>query len=334
MLLGEEEIGTGPIGLDESDLGIGVPTDLNSYQNLDGNVVLYWTFDPFVYSFYALSWELQTDIVDTFDSPSLLAYTSGTMPAADYIAGCIHRGMVVPIYARAQDTSKRMYWRIRGVYDAVNSDWASGYYDIPPAVNVATRTSLLSFLPEAVYSKEPGTTPGVGSNVYKIHDDYANEFENANRQMTFVNKDLYVKDARDAALQPNFGDLLGMVKPTDMKVIDYREILKVFMTSIRSAPSRSAVRNLVYEVYRNEPVFRNIRDVYGAYVHDSGLPDFYVQDAGLDDAYVWNDENLAAGVIIEVYNQLACGATVTKEYVEGIIANMIQVHTPVYIKPI
>ena len=228
MQLGEEFLSEIIVGEGlGGEMAIGLPTDLNSYQNIGESVVAYWTFSPFVEGFYALNWEVETDLVDTFDSTDYRLYSDTSTPD-QYIAGCIHRGMVLPVEEswRIEGATSRLHWRVRAKYEDIGgpvySDWVVSYYDIPALTREATRTSLLSFLPDALYDKTPGTVPGVGSNVYKIHDNYAKEFDNSAQQLNFVNNDLYVKSARDVALQPNFGDLLGMEKPGLMQVIDYR----------------------------------------------------------------------------------------------------------------
>lgn len=325
MDLGSDSFGEIIIGGALEEAGIGQPIGLNSYQNTDTDLIAYWSYSPFTTAFPILTWELQTDIVDTFDSPSLLTYSSSTIATERYLVGCGHRGMVVPIYPRLQSETLRMYWRVRGTYEGQESEWGSGFYDVPSAVDEETRNSVLSFLPDTLYNKESN------SNVYKLHDSIAKEFELVNRELTKVNGDLYINSARDSSLGENFGDLTGIERPGEMKVIDYREILKAFVTNIRTAPGTLAIRNLVFSVFRNDPEFKRISDVYGVYQYDTGIEDAYVVDTYLTEQYVWDNEHLAGGMIVEVDNQLACGSVITKEYIERIMRFMVQTRTPVYL---
>jgi hypothetical protein len=325
MFLSEGYLGEMSVGDAELDLLAYAPVNLNSYQNVPDTVVNYWSLSPFSYLFYSLGWELQTDLVDTFDSSDLLIYQSDEISPTDYVTGYMHRGISVPIYPRLEGEARRMYWRVRATYGAEVSSWATSYFDLPAAINTETRESLLSFLPDALYKKDSA------SNVYKIHDAYAQEFEKVNKELTLVNNDNYIKSARDAALQPNFGDLVGLEKPDVLKMVDYRELLRAFMTNVRLAPSNEAIRNLVYTVYRVDPVFRRIVDLYGRYVFDTGLDNSYVYDAGLAEEYVWDDRHLGGGMVIEVDRQLPPDSII-KGYVEGIVRNMGQLSTPIYVR--
>ncbi len=322
-------IGTIQIGAPVGGLGLGLPAELRAYQNVDDTIILYWTHSPFSYSFYSFKWEVQTSLDAGFATHD--DYLSDSVPSDAYLTGCTRRGIVVPIYAR-QDQAVRMYWRVRAIFGTDMSDWASSYYDIPSTARNASREAMLSFLPDAIYDKTPGTVPGVGSSTYKIHDTYAAEFENFNRQESLVAADNYISSARDAHLAANFGDVYGIIRPGAMSMLDFRETLRAFMTNIRSAPNAAAVINVVTALMRNTPVFIAIRDEYGVYDYDLGLEDVYVYEDNLGDKYVWDDEHLATGTIIQVSNQLACGTVITKDFVEGLIRNMVLVHTPTYVR--
>ena len=384
----------------------GAPASLNAYQNIPTTIITYWSYAPFVSAVYGYQWEVQTDLVDTFDSGNLkdyssyaatpgaqgpqgptgpagvsdpgfggkgatgstgatgsngqMGFTGGTGgtgqngvppgeggiggvggpggPAGNvegYIPGTSYFGLVVPIYPRLQSTPLRIYWRVRAVSGGNYGVWTSSYFDLPGAVDDATRDSSLSFLPDILYDKTSGST------VYKLHDAVAKELENVNQTLTLVSNDYYIKSARDTALQPNFGDLLGLQKQDWQTWIDYRELLRAYMTNVRSAPCVIAIRNLIYAVYRIQPTFSNIRDVYSVYEYDlaQGLLDVNTYDPAfptnplVQDRYCWDDANLAWGQIITVNKQIEPGVDI-KGYMGNLIGYLVQTQVPYYIKEV
>ena len=334
-----------------------VPENLRSYQNDDTKVVLYWGLPIDVYDIGATgptgstgvdsyTWEITTDLVDTFDSTNKRTYyatgvTGATGPGyidpSLYIKGGSFRGISVDPYTKLEGQSLRMYWRVRATKTPNVWGWASDYYDIPESVVTATRSSMLSFLPDAVYDK------GSDTAVYKIHDALDQEFENANKTLTAVNNDLYIKSARDAVLEANFAMTIGIGRPDWMNILDYREVLRAFMGSIRKAPAKIAILNLVYTIYRQNPTFVRMVDEYGIYQNSAatvsaGLPDSYVYDpsypASTLDAYVLDNRNLSWGIIIEVQDLPTYDAALIRDYIYQIISTMVQVHVPIYMRSV
>lgn len=342
--------GVGFYGADETGFGWGSPINPNAYQNNSDTVVLYWSFKPYAGLIHNMIWEVQTDLVETFDSSELETYYAGldgvtgpTGATGQFISGCIHKGLVVPIislYPREQGQVKRVYWRVKGTYGNDMSDWMVSVFDIPSAIDVATRNFTLSFLPEVLYNKE--TT----SNVYKMHDAYAKEFEELNKYMVLVDNDNYVYKVRDESITKNFGDLLDIIKPYDMKAIDYREIVKNFMSNIRSAPSKKSVSSLLHYVYGSYPEFVDIQDLATMYVGSDhiGDPD-YVEPFYTWDPYstpvvvapiVWDSRHLAYGVVLNISDKFGeeCRAIFTDQFVLAFVRKMIQAHTPIYLNRI
>ena len=131
--------GVGFYGADEYGFGWGEPVNLNAYQNNPETVTLYWSIKPYDILIHDMTWEIQTDLVDTFDSADLITYQthSGGIPVADFIYGCVHKGLSVPIYTRGQSVVKRMYWRVKGIYGSDFTMWRVGAFDIPAAIDVS-----------------------------------------------------------------------------------------------------------------------------------------------------------------------------------------------------
>ena len=127
-----------------------------------------------------------------------------------------------------------------------------------------------------------------------------------------------------------------------MSWIDYRELLRAYLTNVRSAPTAIAIRNLIYAVYRIQPTFSNIRDVYSVYEYDlaQGLldvntydPDFqppHVPNPLVQDRYCWDNANLAWGQIITVSKQIEPGVDITG-FMSGLLGLLAQTHVPFYI---
>lgn len=268
-------------GTDEEGFAWGGPVNLNAYQNNADNVVLYWSFQPYNESINDMVWEIQTDTVDTFDSSDLHTYYSDELSESEYISGCVHKGISIPIYPRLQDEIKSMYWRVRAWNAGDSSRWAEDVFSIPPAVDETARNFMMSFLPDVLYKKEQG------SNIYGMLDTVALAFEEWNKYATLINNDNYVKSVRDVSIEKNFGELLDITKPYGMKMIDYREIVKGFMYQIRSAPAEKAVSEFLQRIYGSYPAFVNIEDVATMYVGSTGattdpeyVEPFYTYDAG------------------------------------------------------
>lgn len=322
-------------GTDETGYGWGGPINLNAYQNNPDTVVLYWSFKPYSSIIHSMTWEIQTDLVDTFDSPDLLTYHTHAagVAAENFISGCVHKGLPVAIYPREQGAAKRMYWRVKGINGTDFSRWSQSAFDIPGAIDVAARTFTLSFLPDALYNKLPE------SNIYKLHDADAKEFEELNKEITLVNNDLYTISVRDKSLDNNFGELLDIIKPYDMKVIDYREIIKNFMANIRSAPSEKSVAALLHFVYGSYPEFVEIEGIATMYLEDPGLVEaFYSEDTDplgppVEAPILWDDRHIAYGVVLDIMNRFGaqCNDIITKQFVLSLVTKMSQAHAPVYL---
>lgn len=138
-----------------TDLNSGPPGGifgLNGYQNVDGTVILYWRYDPCTSALANFTWTVETDLVPTFDSSSLRTYSSVANP--NYLAGGVHKGIVVDAYKRQQGVGTPMYWRVQGHYANADTGWASSTFVIPSAIDDLVRQAMLDTLPDQIYKKD------------------------------------------------------------------------------------------------------------------------------------------------------------------------------------
>lgn len=139
-------------GTDEFGSPGGGPAHLNSYQNVDGSVVLYWGLEPCSASLNAFTWTVDTDLVPTFDSARFRTYSSIGNP--NFIDGWNHNGLVVPDYIRAQGEDTPMYWRVRGNLGGADTAYGISVYSIHKAIDQVVRQEMLDSLPDIIYKKD------------------------------------------------------------------------------------------------------------------------------------------------------------------------------------
>ena len=418
-------------GSDEFGDPPGGPANLNAYQNVIENVILYWTLNPCTPFLSDYTWTIDTDLVDTFASPDLRTYVSTdqeivfdaalitdnsysidvdastvgpivfatdsntTMAAiaaaieaeagvgsatvedagdgdddnrrivirgADievapaltasavtlgvtqasttiaiaqqYIDACVHQGLVVPIYTRQQGETDTMYWRVKGTRAAADTSVTESTFEIPEAIDELTRDSMLEVLPDVVYCKAST------GNIYKLDDAVGNEFDLHNIEVIFANNNLSTLAVQDQKLDANFSDMVEIIRPEDMELIDFREIIRGFMIQARNSPTIHSVRTMVRTILCEEPTITPIRDVLDKYVDDpSSTPvvePVYVEDTGsappVEEPILWDHHNLAFGTIVDVTNPLSC--SVDREFVENILRKLVPAHAPLYVRGI
>lgn len=317
-------------GSDENNNPAGGPYSLNAYQNSLDTVILYWTLFPMVSTFQDFSWTVETDLVSTFDSANLRTYTTDDNPSI-VITGGIHSGMAVQAYPRTQVTNLTMYWRVKGTYGGVDTVWVSSAYNEFSAVDGSTRDNMLNLMPNPIYKKDST------SNFYNLHWSMGQSIDDLWVQDSFVNSNNYIAFVQDIALQNNFAYTVGITRPLNMKAIDFREIIRTFFAESRNSPTTRSIYNMVVACLGFPPVFELIRDNYNLYVSDEDIyhpvDPFYVTDDNpssfVDSVPVWDNLNLATGVIVHVQNP--CGALITRAYLQGILRKMVFTHTPLYV---
>jgi len=317
-------------GGDEFNIPGGGPVNLTAYQNVIGNAVLYWALSPCAPDIGNFTWEVQTDKVDTFDSPDLLTYTE-LSPEVEFIPGKIHKGMVVPIYTRLQGETLRMYWRVRGAIGGIWTVWSVAMYNIPAALDEIVRDSDLDNMPNAVYKKD------AGSNVHGVHWTFGDAIDLHWVTDFFANADLSTEFVRDASSVGKMAPYMGAIRPQLMKMIDFREILRTFMAEARNSPTIHSVRAVIRSMVCRDPVFTRIEDTLDMYVSDdtpgSEVLPFYVSDDSssppVEAPTAWDHQHLAWGIIITVENPL--GAIVSRAFMEEIVRKLVPAHVPVYV---
>ena len=333
------------LGTDADGAEYGDIYNMNSYQNNPETVTLYWTFYPYGPIIHDMTWEVQADSVDTFDSDGLVSYYSHTGGVAtdNFVSGIVHKGMAIPILSRDQSVDKSMYWRVCGTYGDAVSSWQSSVFIIPAAIDEAARNYTLSILPDVLYNKEAGSTPGEGSNIYKLHNAFAQELELNNQYLTMTANDAYTGSVRDVSIESNFGALLDIAKLYEMNMLDYREIIKSYMYNVRNAPNHRAISELVKSVYVNYPEYISIKDVFDMYSGSTGstgdadyVEPFYTGDEanGVPDVTLWDNRHIAYGVIVEVINRMTDNdnVIVPQNYILDIVRKMAPSHVPVFLR--
>ena len=329
-------------GSENVAVGFG-PTDLNAYQNSMANIVLYWTMDPYSANIETQGWiwEVETSLASDFSNAT--SYSSATIAASDYISGVIYKGFVIPTYPRTQGATTRMYWRARvRMGDNQVSAWSSTTYDIPAANDGVIRDAVLAFLPDVLYDKSSA------SNIYKLQNSMTTELGLLDDEAQLTANDNFIFAARDSALEPNFGALVGITRPAAhdtvpaLQNIDYRSILRAFMTNIRYAPTTDAISKMIFALYRSWPTFYNVSDEQADYIVSKANvaeSQYYFYPAstppgGTLEAYTLNRQNVDFGVIIEIADLMTPSdrLILTNAWAQEIIKQMIQAHVPVYFR--
>jgi hypothetical protein len=338
-LLNEVMLG---VGMQNVPVGFG-PTDLNAYQNNMDNIILYWTMEPYSTDIETQGWVWEVQVSDTSDFANPIEYSSAVIDPEKFISGVIYKGMVVPTPARDQGRSRPMYWRVRvRMGENQLSEWSSATYSIPAAMNGPIRDAEMAFLPDPIYSKGPE------SNLYKLHNSFATELGLVNDQAYLMSSDAFISHATDAALGPNFGDLIGVPRPEAhgavpaLTNVDYRSILRAYMTNIRHAPAVDAVSKMVYAIYRGWPTYYSVsneQDDFIVTAANVGQTAYFVYSASTPpggdlEAYILNKQNIDFGVIIEIANKMTPEnkLILTEAWAQAVIKRMIQAHVPVYFR--
>jgi len=203
--------------------------------------------------------------------------TTGTIGlAVDYIVGQVHKGIAVPIYPRLQGQTRPMYWRVKGRHGWADTVYVSSVFTIPQAIDEVSRDAMLALMPDPIYKKTSD------SNNYGMHWTYGQSLDEQYVGDVFANNDIAVASVRDITLQSKFGDYVRIMRPQNMKAIDFREILKFFFAEARESPTTSSVINVVNAALCVEPTILEIRDTVDLEVADDTLGQevnaFYVTD--------------------------------------------------------
>lgn len=318
-------------GADENNFSRAIPINLTAYQNVDGTAVLYWSFDPVAGVLYDnIVWTVQTDLVNTFDSPDLATYTTNANP--DYIDGHVNKGLIVPLYQRAQGEERTMYWRVKGDLLDVGTPYVVSTFTIASAIDQVAKQAMLDMLPDIIYKKD--LTHGE-TNLSRLYHSLGSELDILHMDGVLVDNDGFTASVRDASLSKNFGSLLQVGQPATMDTIDFREIVRTLMREAGLSPSIGSIRRMARAIFGTDPDFTLIRNNIEMYVNDPAsvppVDPFYVDDPAeaLDPATLWGNAELSFGVIIHINNPLS--VPVSRAFVESILLKLTPAFAPVYI---
>lgn len=174
------------------------------------------------------------------------------------------------------------------------------------------------------------------SNIKRLFDAIGSERDLLNLETIFTNNDLFTNSVRDISIKNNFGVLVDIEQPVSMKTIDFREIVRAFRKWTGDTPSIASIAEVIKSMFGVYPDFSLIRDTLGMYVNDPSttfVDPFYVDDPlsvpPVDPETVWDNNNLAFGVIIYINNPMSL--PITRQFVENVVYKMTPVHSPVYI---
>lgn len=236
------------------------PIDLSySYTDTDNVYVFSWTFNfpLFTPVLPTFDYELQLDMVSTFNSPSLLDYTSTSgiinAPGISYQDGNVYRGFIVPVYTR-QAAPFTFYARVRIKYGSLTfGEWS----DILLVTTLEDTTqqevhNLISNLPDRhvypydeAYKTVTRTSSNLTTNLGKVYWAYAREFDNADLEAQLADNDSDIYRARDARFFEIWGYPTGFQKPSLMQYVDYRNIINKFRMASFLGSTVEAVKLVV-----------------------------------------------------------------------------------------
>jgi len=96
----------------------GIPQNLTFYRSsIDGVYIFWWGFLPafITPSLASANFDLELDTVNTFTSPNLVAFTSGSFvnPPITFQNGNVVKGFAVPVAARQEGVVQTWYARVR-----------------------------------------------------------------------------------------------------------------------------------------------------------------------------------------------------------------------------
>ena len=244
---------------------IDVPSDLSFYRtSQDGVYVFHWGFSSVFISpaLFTYNYELQLDVVSTFDSPQLVDFTSGTV--ITYQNGNVRKGYAVPVAARIDFVEQVWYARVRVINGTETSDWSLPLvWTIPAKQQQEFAQNLMESLPDAhVYGKGDLLKPvnQRNSNLYLVDNMYGNQLDAASYENFLTQSDNFIDLCRDEFLQQNFGLLFNFTKPTSMQYVDYRWILKQLILSSLVGSTNAAISNVVAAFTGVAPILTNVRD--------------------------------------------------------------------------
>jgi hypothetical protein len=262
-IYGDGSFYNGGIFYGPSDVDILI--NLSFYRtSLDGIYVFHWGFSPAIISpdLFIFDYELQLDVVPTFDSPQLVSFLSASV--ITYQNGNVRKGYAVPVAARIDKIEQVWYARVRIVDGMVLGPWsATLVWTIPVKMQQQFAENIMTSLPdEHVYGKGDLLKPvnQRNSNLYVVDDMYGNQLDAAFYENFLTQTDNLIDLCRDEFLQPNFGVLFNFVKPTSMTFVDYRWILKQLMLASLEGSTNDAVSRVVAAFTGVSPNLINVRD--------------------------------------------------------------------------
>lgn len=247
----------------------GIPQDLRFYRtSQDGIYVFWWGFNPafITPSLASANFDLELDTSNTFTSPNLVSFTSGSLvdPPITFQNGNVRKGFAVPVATRVDGIVQTWYARVRTHTFSYISDWSSTLtWTIPQKTQQQYAESLMTSLPDAhVYGKGDLLKPvnQRNSNLYLVDNMYGNQLDQVYYANYLTQTDNYITLCVDENLYQNFGVLFNYAKPNSMQYVDYRWILMNLIQASLVGSTNEAIILTVQSFTGVPPIITNIRD--------------------------------------------------------------------------
>ena len=252
-------------------------------------------------------------------------------PYLEFVNGRLHRGMVVPIYPRAQGVATPMYWKAWGLHGGIITPPVPAYatFQIPSAIDGLARDAMMDLFSDVIYRKDSG------SNIYKMHQVYGDALDGHHVANIFAENNNSTALIRDQMVEDVYGAMVEIIKPQLMPHVDYHEIIRTFLREARNTPTMGALIAMIRSIVCIPPTITAIRETLDFFVNDSAssptVDPFYVSDASpvVDPPTMWSVQEIGNGIIVTVYNDL--GAIVDAYFVSNIVNKMIPAHVTAYV---
>jgi len=289
---------------------VDTPVNLSFYRTTqDAVYVFHWGFSSVFItpSLFTFDYELQLDVVPTFDSPQLISFLSASV--ITYQNGNVRKGYAVPVAARIDNLEQVWYARVRIVDGMALAPWSAILtWTIPAKMQQQFAEDLMISLPDAhVYGKEDLLKPVAqrNTNLYLVDNMYGNQLDAADYENFLTQSGNSIDLCRDEALQANFGVLFKFDKPTSMIFVDYRWILKQMITASLVGSTNDAVSRVVAAftgVYPSLLIAREEQDFFLNTIQDPPvvpvLPQFIFHTSLPFIAGTLVVENLTTGLLV------------------------------------
>jgi hypothetical protein len=247
----------------------GIPQNLTFYRTSQDGVYVFWFgFLPsfITPSLASANFDLELDTVNTFNSPNLVTFSSGSLvnPPITFQNGNVVKGFAVPVAARQEGIVQTWYARVRTHTPSYISDWSSTLtWTIPQKVQQKYAEALMNSLPDYhVYGKGDLLKPlnQRNTNLWLVEDMYGNQLDQVYYANFLTQTDNYITLCVDENLYQNFGVLFNFPKPNTMQFVDYRWILMNLIAASLVGSTNEAIILTIQSFTGVPPEITPIRD--------------------------------------------------------------------------